>query len=108
MYLSTSGTTNGTMPSAARCSAARSTQPVPQEVRDIEEERGGRREDGDVAGPAEPLVALRAVGRHVEEVAAQAPDDVAVQLVEQLVGALELADPPQVGVRPRRRRGIRR
>ena len=45
--------------------------------------------DGEVAGPAEPLVALRAVGGHVEEVAAHAPHDVAVQLVEQRVGALE-------------------
>ena len=72
-------------------------QPVPEEVLDVEEERRGRGEHCDVAGPAEPLVALRAVGGHVEEVAARAPDHVAVQLVEQFVGALELAGPRQLG-----------
>ena len=44
-------------------------QPVLQEALDVVEERGGGREDGDVAGPAEPLVALRAVGGQVQEVA---------------------------------------
>src|SRR5665647_1968277 len=63
------------------------------------EEEGGRRcECRDVAGPAEPLVALRAVGRHVDEVAALAPDHVAVELVEHLVRALEVPDPVQLGV----------
>ena len=56
-----------------------------EEVLDVEEEGRGRREDGDVTGPAEPLVALRAVGWHVEEVAARPPHHVAMELVEQLV-----------------------
>ena len=64
-------------------------QPVGEERPDVEQERRGGREDGDVAGPAEPLVALRAVGGDVEEVALRAPDDVAVELVQQRVGALE-------------------
>ena len=98
MYLSTSGTTNGTMPSACPLLGGEVDQPVPQERRRRRTGRRRWREGGDVAGPAEPLVALRAVGRDVEEVAPQAPDDVAVQLVEQLVGALELAGPAQVGV----------
>ena len=78
-------------------------QPVPEEVLDIEEVGRGGREDCDIARPAEPLVSLRTVGWHVEEVAAGAPDHVAVELVEQLVGALELADALQLGVRPRQR-----
>ena len=72
-------------------------QPVSQEVLDIEEVGGSGCEDCDVTRPAEPLVSLRAVGGHVEEVAAGAPDHVAVELVEQLVRALEFADPPQLG-----------
>ncbi len=78
-------------------------QPVAEEVLDVEEVGRGGCEDCDITCPAEPLVALRAVGRHIEEVAAGAPDHVAVELVEQLVGALELADPLQLGVRPRQR-----
>ena len=64
----------------------------------VVEEAGGGREHLDVAGPAQPLVALRAVGRDVEEVAAHAPDDVLVQPVEQRVGALEPAGALHVGV----------
>ena len=46
-----------------------------------------RREDLDVAGPSDPLVALRAVRRQVDEVVAHAPHDVRVQLVEPCVRA---------------------
>ena len=73
-------------------------QPVGQEVGDVVEVRRRRGEHREVAGPAEPLVALRAVGRYVEEVAAQPPHHVAVQLGEQRVGALEGAGAAQVGV----------
>ena len=69
------------------CSAARSSQPRGQHAGAVEEERRGRGEDLDVAGPAESLVALRAVGRDVDEVAAHAPDDVLVQAVDELVRA---------------------
>ena len=71
-------------------------QPVTQKVFDVEQVRRGRREDGDVTGPAQPLIALRAVGRHIQEVSARSPDDVAVELVQQLVGALEFTDPLQL------------
>lgn len=61
-------------------------------------ERGARRrgEGHDVAGPAEPFVALRAVRGHGEEVAALGAYDVVVQRVHTLVGAAELADAAQV------------
>ena len=58
-------------------------QPLREKSRDVEVERRGGREDLRVAGPAQPLVALRAVGRHVEEVAALAPYDILLQPVEE-------------------------
>lgn len=64
-----------------------------QEVGRVELERGRCRVGRDVTGPSEPLVALRAVGRHVEEVALLAPDRVAHELVDQGVRALEPAGP---------------
>ena len=90
-YLMTSGTTNGTIPSAAPARhPGRGASPGGSAR--VEQERRGRGEDRQVAGPAQPLVALRAVRRHVDEVAALTPDHIAVQLVEQRVGALEGAD----------------
>ena len=47
-----------------------------------------RREDLDVAGPSEAFVALRAVGRDIEEVAARL-HGVVLELGRQLVGAGE-------------------
>ena len=73
-------------------------QPVLQEALDVVQVSGGGREHGNVPGPAEPLVALRAVRGQVQEVPAQAPDDVAVQLVDEFVGAFEGADAFQVGM----------
>ena len=52
-------------------------EPVLEECLHVVEERRGRREHGEVAGPAEALVALRAVGGHVEEVAPEPPHHVA-------------------------------
>ena len=107
-YLKTSGTTKGTMPSAARCSAARSASQSRRKSLDIEEVGGGGCEDRDVTGPAEPLVSLGAIGRYVEEVAAGTPNHVAVKLVKQLVGALELPDPPQFRGNNNGSEGVRR
>ena len=73
-------------------------QPELQEAGRIVEEGCSGREDLDVAGPAQPLVALRAVGRYVEEVAPHAPYDVLVQPVDERVGALKPAGALHVGV----------
>ena len=62
-------------------------QPFVQEVGDVELVGGGGGVDGDVAGPAEPFVALRAVGGYVEEVALLTPHRVGDQLVDAGVGA---------------------
>ena len=91
-----SGTTGGTIRSAAFCSAATSCSQSAEEIVNIEEVGRGGDEDSDVTSPAESLVPLRAVGGEVEEIPAETPDDVSVQLVEQLVGALELADALQL------------
>ena len=73
-------------------------QPRREEPVAVVEEARGRREDLDVAGPAEALVALRAVGRDRQEVAAHAPHDVLVQALDERVGCLEPARAGHVGV----------
>ena len=50
-----------------------------------------------VTRPAQPLVALRTVGRHVHKVAALTPDDVFKQAVDVRVGALEPARAFHIG-----------
>ncbi len=52
-------------------------------------EAGGADEHLGVAGPAQPLVALRAIGGHFQEIALLAPEDIVLQLVEHRVGALK-------------------
>jgi hypothetical protein len=64
-------------------------QPGHPERLDVEEGARGRRERLRVARPAEPLVALRAVGRERDEVVALRPSDVRVQALEARVGAFE-------------------
>ena len=64
-------------------------EPLGEERGDVAVVAGGAGEDLGVAEPAEPLVALRAVGRHADEVAALAPVDVAEQLVEPGLRGLE-------------------
>ena len=64
-------------------------QPLRKESGDVHVERRGWREDLRVAGPAEPLIPLRAIGGHVEEVAALPPDDVLLQPVQQRVRCFE-------------------
>jgi hypothetical protein len=71
-------------------------QPRRQESGGVVEEVRGRGEGLDVAGPTEAFVSLRAVGGNVDEVAAHAPDDVVVELIEQLVGRAEPSSPFQV------------
>ncbi len=72
-------------------------QPLAGEAFDVVQERGGRREDLPVAGPTGAL-AVRAVGRDLAHVAAQAPDDRVVQPVDALVVTLEPAGPLEIAV----------
>ena len=72
--------------------------PLGHEGRDVHVVCGGGEEHLGVAHPAQPLVALRAVGRDRDEVAALAPGDVPPQLVDHLVGALEPTSPGRVRV----------
>src|SRR5215211_9107755 len=61
--------------------------PLLEEGGDVHVEGGRADEDLGVAHPTEALVALRAVGRHAEEVATLAPDDVLLEFVNQRAGA---------------------
>ena len=71
-------------------------------------ETRGRREDLNVAGPAEALVALGAVGGEFQEVAVLAPDDVVLELVDELVRAFEVAGRSHVGMDHDARQIVRR
>ena len=73
--------------------------PFVEEAADIHVEGGGAAEDLGVAGPAEALVALGAIGGHLEEIAFLAPDDVVLKLIERLVRAAEAAGGRRVGMK---------
>src|SRR3546814_8526228 len=62
---------------------ARFDQEAADEGINLHIERGGIEEDLDVAHPAHPLVALRTIGRHREEVRALAPFGILPDLLEQ-------------------------
>ena len=64
-------------------------QPLREEGGHVEVEGGGPAEGLGVAGPAQALVALGAVGGDVQEVALLPPADVVLELIDQLVRALE-------------------
>ena len=72
--------------------------PLGEEGGDVHVVCGGPYEDLGVPQPAQPFVALGAVGRDAQEVAALSPPDVALELVDHGVGALELADRRRVGM----------
>ena len=72
-------------------------QPLREETGDVHVERGSPREHLGISRPSETLVALRAVSRHVEKIAALTPDDVAQQLVEQRVRGDEAPRLREVG-----------
>ena len=93
----TSGTTHGTPPAPVLLKR-QVDQPRGQKAVALVQVAGGRGKDLNVAGPPEPLVALRAVGRKVQEVAPHAPDDVVMQPVDQRVRALEPPGPFHVTV----------
>jgi len=72
-------------PICARLFGGDIDEPIAKEVLDIEQVRGRRCEDSDVSCPTQPLISLRAIRWHVQEVPAGTPNHVAVELVEQLV-----------------------
>ena len=76
-------------PPCGRLGIVHVIHPVFIEGGDIAVVGRGAREDLGVAHPAQALIALRAVGRDAHEVAALAPDDVALKLVDHRVGAGE-------------------
>ncbi len=82
-------------------------EPLGEEAVNLVVEGRRRRERLGVAGPAEPLVARRRVGRHVEEVAALSPGDVLLQAVEQRIRRDEPSGAGHVAVQhdPGDRRG---
>ena len=88
--LSTSGMTCGTLP-VSNWSAATSRSHFVKKPATSMLNAAVRREHLRVAHPPEPLVALRAVGRHVDEVALLPPDDVVLELVDQRLRRLERA-----------------
>jgi hypothetical protein len=60
-------------------------QPLGKEGGDVHVERRCSGKRLRVARPSEPLVALRTIGRDVHEIALLPPDDVVLQLVQELV-----------------------
>ena len=73
--------------------------PLAEEGRRVEVQTGGFCEDLRVAGPAQPLVALRTVRWNVEEIALLAPDDAGVKTVDPLVGTREVPGARHVGMK---------
>ena len=94
---STLGTTWGTAPFANWSAATSPSHFVKKPATSMLKAAGGR-EGLRVSRPAQALVALRAVRGHVEEVPLLAPDDVALELVDEGLRGLELARPRHVGV----------
>ena len=82
--------------------------PFGDEGGDVHVERRARQEHLRVGQPAEPLVALRAVRRDRQEVAALAPCDVAPQAVDHVARALEPPRPRRVRVDHAARDGLQR
>ena len=64
-------------------------EPLAEECGDVHIECGGGTEDLRVAGPAETLVTLRAVGRDFKEIVALSPADIAVKLIDFRLPALK-------------------
>ena len=86
------------LPPCASCASATSCAHLVMKPATSMLKAAVRDEDLDVAGPAQPLVALRTVGGHIHEIAFLAPHDVVLQLVEQRIGALEVAGASHVRV----------
>ena len=72
--------------------------PFREEPRDIHVERRRADEHLGVTHPSQPLVALRAIGWHFEEIPALPPLDVVLKLIDERIGALEVARRGCVGM----------
>ena len=64
-------------------------EPLAEERGNVHIECGGGTEDLRIAGPAETLVTLRAVGRDFKEIVALSPADIAVKLIDFRLPALK-------------------
>ena len=89
------GATSGKAP-LADCPSRTAEEPLIEERAAVEEVGDGGCDELCVRHPAEPLVALRAVGRQADGVAPDRADDVLVEPVRGLVGALERPDATEV------------
>ena len=72
-----------------RLGVANVLEPLREERCHVDVEARRAREDLGVPHPAEPLVALRAIGRNRKEIPSLAPDDVLLELVEERARGLE-------------------
>src|SRR6185437_14518022 len=52
-----------------------------------------------VAGPAQALVALRAIGGYIQKIAFLTPWDIMLQLINEVVGTRERSCRPHVGIK---------
>ena len=78
-----------------------------RELRQVHVVRRGPPEDLRVRGPAQTLVALRAIRGHTDEVGALSPEDVAPQLIDHRAAGLQLHRDGRVGVHGHRLHGIK-
>ena len=83
-------------------------QPLAEKAVDVLILRGGAAENSSVTGPAQPFIALRAVGRHIDKVGALAPHDVRPQAVDQRGGAGKLRGGGSVRTQHQRGEGVKR
>ena len=86
-------------PGATPAAAARSAAPghnrfvfrLGEERRNVHVEGSRADEYLRIARPSQTLIALRAIGWDIKKIALLPPDDIALQLVDQRVGTIELA-----------------
>src|SRR6185312_2731813 len=60
-----------------------------------------------VAGPAQALVALRAIGGYIQKIAFLTPLDIMLQLINEVVGTRERSCRPHVGIKCHSRKVFR-
>ena len=75
---------------------AQVSEPVGQPFPHVVEVSGSRGENGQIPRPTKAFVALGTISWNVKRIPAKPPDNVAVQLVQQLVGAFECTDSTKI------------